>query len=93
MPLPERTEENREIMDDISTLPIAEYTFGICYYGHHNDPFETFIIRADNIDDAWFQARKSGRISIVQTLCHVKTDPNPQRVALMIKVGWISEEK
>lgn len=66
---------------DVSVLryfPTAVYTFGLCYYGHHGNPYKTVEVIADNRQDAEKKAWRELKPSIVESICYVETKPNQE---------------
>lgn len=61
-------------------VPTGLYTFGICYYGHHGDPYKTVEVAADNIHDARKKAFEALKPSTVESVCYVNTKPNMEFV-------------
>lgn len=65
-------------------IPVAEYTIGLCHYGH-KEPYKTIEVKADSMQQAMEEGRKLLKPSTVEHICNVATRPNPDHVAAMTK--------
>ena len=54
-----------------------------CYHGHYGNPFETVLIEADSKAQAFKLAHKELKPNTVQSICWVRTDPNPRHMDYM----------
>lgn len=63
-------------MKVLQHVPIALYTYGLCYYGHHGDPYKTIEVEADSKLEAQHKAYAELKPGAVQSICYVSTAPN-----------------
>jgi hypothetical protein len=57
-------------------VPLALYTYGLCYYGHHGDPHKTIKVEADNRNSAYEQAQTLLQPSTTESVCFIAVEPN-----------------
>lgn len=63
---------------ELRYVPVALYTFGVCYYGFYDHPHRTVKVEADSMEEATQKARKELLPSAVESVCWVTTEPNPR---------------
>ncbi len=59
-------------------VPLALYTYGLCYYGHHGNPHKTIKVEADNQGSAYKKAQELLQPHITESVCFVTVEPNPR---------------
>ena len=61
-------------------IPVAEYTLGLCYYGH-TEPFKTVAVKADSRQAAMIEGRNLLNPSTVQSVRYISVAANAEHIA------------
>lgn len=65
-------------------IPLAAYTFGCCSNYGDKTIRRTVEVKADTKHNAWEKAYALLKPSTIETMVHVKTEPNPEHVATIV---------